>query len=504
MVNPVLPTLESSFRVPMAPHIFGSSHDDFLFVGKLHITSHADGTSIGQRVPCCTPVLILDQLLPLGMVSIYGYQKVGQDDFIYLKALESSWWCSLDESSRDLSPLLLELCAGMDGMGIGASFLGGIPKMSVDFNGLACNHLNANGHGQVLQMDLMDVDCAKIIHQEFGGSPGTVAFGFPCQPFSSQGLQRGSSDFRFCTFWKGLQIIFMMHPQSAILECVAAAGCNMEIQEGIQALALAMDWVVLTLTLDLQAQWPCRRQRWWALLLPKEWNSYGLHPWPTTSPYNVVGDIFKCWGHWTDEEETDLQLFEYEFLAYSNPEFGSDKRLLDFSDVANTFLHSYGNAPMSCPCNCRQSGFSRQSLERKGLRGCFVQSRVHHNPRYLHPRELGLLLGLPNSVQYPFRPREHLALLGLVASPLQMVWIYAHLRNNVAQARDLAPVPSPLEWLRAYQRELLRQTQDLFHQAEQLPQVLQLHDSDGSALAIHCPVACTVAQLLDAQRICLG
>ena len=189
MVNPVLPTLESSFRVPMAPHIFGSSHDDFLFVGKLHITSHADGTSIGQRVPCCTPVLILDQLLPLGMVSIYGYQKVGQDDFIYLKALESSWWCSLDESSRDLSPLLLELCAGMDGMGIGASFFGGIPKMSVDFNGLACNHLNANGHGQVLQMDLMDVDCAKIIHQEFGGSPGTVAFGFPCQPFSSQGLQ---------------------------------------------------------------------------------------------------------------------------------------------------------------------------------------------------------------------------------------------------------------------------------------------------------------------------
>ena len=107
-------------------------------------------------------------------------------------------------------------------------------------------------------------------------------------------------------------------------------------------------------------------------------------------------------------------------------------------------------------------------------------------------------------MQYPFRPHEHLALLGLVASPLQMVWIYAHLRNNVAQARDLAPAPSPLEWLRAYQRELLRQTQDLFHQAEQLPQVLQLHDSDGSALAIHCPVACTVAQLLDAQRICLG
>jgi hypothetical protein len=54
-------------------------------------------------------VLILDQLLPLGTVSIYGYQEVGSDDFIYLQALESSWWCSLDESARDLSPLILEL-----------------------------------------------------------------------------------------------------------------------------------------------------------------------------------------------------------------------------------------------------------------------------------------------------------------------------------------------------------------------------------------------------------
>lgn len=205
----------------------------------------------------------------------------------------------------------------------------------------------------------------------------------------------------------------MLQPQSAILECVAAARDDMEIHDGIQALAQAMDWVVLTLTLDLQAQWPCRRNRWWALLLPKQWHSYGLHPWPATSPYRVVGDIFKCWGHWTDDDdddETDLQLFEYEFLAYSNPEFGGDKRLLEFSDVANTFLHSYGNALMSCPCNCRQSGFSRQFLERKGLRGCFVQPRVHHNPRYLHPRELGLLLGLPNSLEYPFRPREHLFL----------------------------------------------------------------------------------------------
>jgi hypothetical protein len=94
--------------------------------------------------------------------------------------------------------------------------------------------------------------------------------------------------------------------------------------------------------------------------------------------------------------------------AYLNPSFGRDKRVLEFSDVANTFLHSYGNALMKCPCECRQSGFSQHSLLQKGLRGCFVQSGVHHNPRYLHPY----------SVEYPCQPREHLALLGLIASPL--------------------------------------------------------------------------------------
>jgi hypothetical protein len=88
-------------------------------------------------------------------------------------------------------------------------------------------------------------------------------------------------------------------------------------------------------------------------------------------------------------------------------------------------------------------------------------------PQISSSRELGLLLGLSSSLDYPLRPREHLALLGLVASPMQMVWIYDHLRNNFARACDLPPVPSPLEWLRAYQRELLHQVQDLFRETDQ-------------------------------------
>ena len=487
----------------MAHMMFGSIALES-FTGVIKVTNSCDGSTIGHRVPSNEPVMVVGHVLPEGIVTLYDFVMIGADDFVYLRHGDESWWFAHDQHRGDLSPKILELCAGVGGMGIGASFVGGIPFVSVDHNELSCSHLRANNHGDVLQMDLTHPTSAKLIHMRFGASPGTVTFGFPCQPHSTQGHQLGSMDSRFQVFWHGLKVIFLTNAQSAILECVPAAGTHPEIVKGLQMLADVMDWDILTVNLDLQAQWPCRRARWWALLLPKEWHTYGLHSWPSTSPYQCVGDLFHCWGVWPDVEETELQLYAFELEAYLNADFGADKRLLEFGDKANTFLHSYGNALMGCPCGCRSNAMSLRSLQLRGLRGCFVQSAVHHNPRFLHPREMALLLGIPNSVNLNHPPRASLALMGLVASPLQMVWLYAHLRNNVAQALDQDVLPSPLEWLRAYQHELLRQTWTLFKRSSSIPQLLHLKDIDGSELVIASPTASSVAQLLHAQRICLG
>ena len=491
----------------MADHLFGTilTSDSDLFEGVIQISDSVDGMSKGQHVPTRTPVLIQQPLLRPGRVTLYDFVIQSNEDLLILSATDASWWCYAADPFAPLSPKILELCAGLGGMGIGAAYLGGIPWVSVDSNTLSVEHLRANCHGHVLQMDITELQATRQIHETCAESPGTVTLGFPCQPHSQQGMKLGTQDPRFQVFWAGLRMIFFSQSQAAILECVPAAGFNEDIQLGLRQLADAMDWKLLTVNLDLSDQWPCRRSRWWALMLPTRWCTVGLPSWPISSSFSTCGTIFQSWGVWNEVDESDLQLYDFELAAYADQRYGADKRLLELSDLANTILHSYGNALLGCPCKCRQGPFRPATLLQGGLRGYFVQSLVHGNPRFLHPREIALLLGIPNMVVYPHPVRSSLALLGLVASPIQMVWIYGHLLRNVGLALQLPAQPSPIEWLTAYKQELLKQAADLFKATSVPPiQKLRLTDQHGIELHILSPTMQTVGQLLHAQRIILG
>ena len=77
---------------------------------------------------------------------------------------------------------------------------------------------------------------SAVIHQHCPGPVGTITMGFPCQPFSKQLL---------VTLDMQPQIIFLIQPQSAILECVISARESPEIQRQLQLLANMMGWDVL-------------------------------------------------------------------------------------------------------------------------------------------------------------------------------------------------------------------------------------------------------------------
>ena len=128
VVNPVQPTLGSSFRVPIAFQIFGTSPGDSHFDGKLHITSHLDGAAVGHRIPCCSPC----------------WSSTRHFLWASCPSTASGLWAEmLSFISRHLNPLGGALLTSLNEI-FGASFLGGIPRRSVDFNELACCHLNAN------------------------------------------------------------------------------------------------------------------------------------------------------------------------------------------------------------------------------------------------------------------------------------------------------------------------------------------------------------------------
>eukprot|EP00435_Cladocopium_sp_Y103_P066596 s280_g28.t2 len=222
------------------------------------------------------------------------------------------------------------------------------------------------------------------------------------------------------------------------------------------------------------------------------------------SPFDSVGAIFSCWGQWTPDEESELQLTPHEMIMYHDVSLGSDVRKLEMQHIAATMLHSYANALTPCPCGCRQKGFHPLTLQRGGLRGYYIISPVTGKPRFLHPREAGLLLGLPDSIQYIHPPRASLSLLGLVASPLQALWIYGHLKRNHWLATQTGPCPSVAAWLRAYCQELLTQAAASFGPANAATVSLDLQ-AFGAPLALDLRHSgTTVHQLLQAERISLA
>ena len=125
-------------------------------------------------------------------------------------------------------------------------------------------------------------------------------------------------------------------------------------------------------------------------------------------------------------------------------------------------------------------------------------------PRYLHPKELATLLAIPLSVQFQGPPRSMLALLGLVASPMQSVWVFAHIIKAASSAFPDLKFLDPEMVLCRYKKELLRQVHEDFPFASP-PKILSLSlfHRDGPAIQLMSKATNTVANLIQAESISL-
>ena len=402
------------------------------------------------------------------------------------------------------SPNLVDLCSGMGALSIGPLFMGAEIKVCVDSNALACQHLRKNQHGVVLHHDLLDMMVIPEIHAQLQGEVATFVAGFPCQPFSSQGMLLGQADRRAKVFWAVLRAAFLLQAQALILECVAAAAQDSALMEGLHSLAEVNGWTFEHVSLRLEHQWPMLRHRWWSTLFPAEWQGVPLHDWGVCNTMVAIDRLLPRWGLFTLPEEEDLALTFEGHQSFLNAKHGTGIRLLTPSVKCPTLLHSYANTHRPCACGCRNEAIAISSLEAKGLRGYFVQSARTNMPRFLHPSEASVLLGLPLTVQHVEPPRSALCLLGQVASPLQSLWVYSQLLNKAANhVADLQALDS-VQILEKYKLMIKTQIRDLFP-FESMPrlQSVTLFHAEGAPVQILSQGAATVAQLAQAECMSL-
>jgi hypothetical protein len=111
---------------------------------------------------------------------------------------------------------------------------------------------------------------------------------------------------------------------------------------------------------------------------------------------------------------------------------------LKLDGKAPTALHSWGSQVLACHCGCRSSGFSHETLSKRGLYGILVPLPVLGSDsdsslpmlRHPHPTEVALLNGVPEIV-WPSDLRLTLAGLGQMAAPFHALWVGAQLQQHL-------------------------------------------------------------------------
>ncbi len=176
--------------------------------------------------------------------------------------------------------------------------------------------------------------------------------------------------------------------------------------------------------------------------------------------------------------------------AYSDPAFGDVNRKVIVSEPLPTALRSWGNALFPCPCLCRSQGLSKELLLANGLRGIQICSAQRPSfPRHIHSCSFP-----PFQACLP-ECRAALCLLGNAVSPIQALWVFAHLWLQVGLCQT-----EPVETLRHYFQKLRCQEELSWNPISPDGFTATIKDQDGS-FEVVCQAGCTVRQRLHAQLV---
>ena len=401
---------------------------------------------------------------------------------------------------------LVDLCAGTGAMSHGIEEVGGKTSALVDSNFLACEHLQRNHGSKVIQGSIGNDTVLRKVHEKIKEARCdgfTLLAGFPCQPFSRQGLEQGEDDKRFRTYPQLIRATVLLGPQASLFECVTGARGNSKVQQGLAILKDIFGWSKFEIESELSQHWSMRRHRWFVVMTHPAWTH---HMKENVKGKNCHPRIFDVIDHFYTEDEIDcsqLYLTDFEIACYEDERLGTDVRVLSGKETCATVLHSYGSPLEGCPCLCRTQGLSFSSLIAKGLRGFYVVCEKSQKARYLHHRELASLLGITTKMCFGPNEKQNLALLGLVASPLQVLDVFGNLLYSAAYTAHNLTHIHPRILLEHYKQIVLQSHKSTFPSTEKTAAKTQciIEEQGAPPYGIAAATDTTPDMIAQAERI---
>ena len=386
-----------------------------------------------------------------------------------------------------------EAFGGIGCIGLAGQFAGIQRIASLDHNSMTCRIQEANGAHGVICGDVLKIADRQKLHCTPYPSRCLMAGGFPCQPLSTQGDQRGDQDPRAAPFYGLLHAFWEQQGAALLLECVPGAMEATYIQKAVQKLAFAMGMNIRQQILSLDRAWPCRRRRWWCLLLPVRYPLSELPDLPWDGHFQSIDALITLWPTWDQASEEELLVQPEEQLLLNNPNLGTDVRHLQVSEKCPCILHSYGNFAMPCPCGCRSAGFTFERLLRGGLRGFYVTTS-EGNHRYLHPAEAALLNTIPPDFEWPVSARAALSMIGQCAAPLQALWVIGHMQERL----QWMPNGNALQLHLRFKAHLVRAQYGVWNVKD--GQLVCLEDQAGVIMYLRTDGKSTIQNFVDAEN----
>lgn len=452
---------ETSKGLTLEPSFHEVKDGDFLDLVvrvNLQAPGFASIQTMVQKQQCLTDVKI-----PTGSqtATLFRVQKTVINGQTWVLTTDQTTVHGHRPFSLDQIASITETCAGLGIVDQGYAECGAKIVAYNDKNIRFCQWLHNSGKNVITG----DIQFPSTVQKMAKQHRSCLAAGVSCQPWSKLGDQNGGNDPRAQSLVGTLVASHLLQTPIVLLECTPTAEHAQWFQDVLQAFVNQTGYHLSQKQLHLHTVWPAKRSRWWGVLTHPALGETNIPEFPAIAFAPSLVHVFPKLYQMEKSQEEELALDLYELRQFYNSKEGIQKHRVQFYSPMPTATHSWGSQVKDCKCGCRATGFSSERIEQRGLYAQLVpipgESDMGgykvENLRHLHPGEVALANGASPLLvgNTPNAARLELAGVGQCASPIQGLWVYANVLQQIQERFGVEQI-NPIQTLKQYGNKLFK------------------------------------------------